>query len=58
NFQQVKSFKKELEKNTDKDDIIDSKNIDNDNELDKENNEINKNILDDKLQIAINTINQ
>src|SRR6185312_3228757 len=58
-FKQVKAFKKGLEKTEDEKNIIETENTDedDDNNLDEEenNNETEENI-DNKLQIAINTI--
>ncbi|CAG8841937.1 31975_t:CDS:1, partial [Racocetra persica] len=58
---QVKVFKKGLEKIEDEKNILDNKdtNDDDDNNLDEEeNNNKIKEDIDNKLQIAFNTINQ
>jgi len=61
-FHQVKAFKKGLKKIKDEDIIFDNENTDDindDNELDDENNnETEENNIDNRLQIAINNIDQ
>ncbi|KAF0476775.1 hypothetical protein F8M41_024321 [Gigaspora margarita] len=61
-FQQVKAFKNGLKKIKDEDIILNNENTDDindDDELDDENNnEMEENNIDNRLQIAINNINQ
>src|SRR6185437_13832712 len=61
-FHQVKAFKKGLKKIKDEDIIFDNENTDDindDNELDDENNnKTEENNIDNRLQIAINNIDQ